>query len=309
MMSVDPFQIPHRNLRRPMYCDVGWDPPPYGGGLPDARHGDPFSVLGAHVDASGQRWLRCFQPGARAALAVDVSSGQPLSLLTQLHPDGVFEGMLGSAAGTHRLQFTWADGSVSTVDDPYRFPPVLGELDVWLLAEGRHKRLFEKLGAHALTLDGVAGTAFAVWAPNARRVAVVGDFNHWDERRHPMRLRRECGVWEIFLPHVTPGDLYKYEVKGADGALHLKADPIALRAELRPQTASVVQALLPVVPPSDARRAANGFAAPISIYEVHLGSWRRVPEEGDRWLTYRELADQLVPYARDIRSVLEGGGP
>jgi len=115
-----------------------------------------------------------------------------------------------------------------------------------------------------------------------------------------MRLRRECGVWEIFLPHVAPGDLYKYEVKGADGALHLKADPIALRAELRPQTASVVQPLLPVVPPSDARRAANGFAAPISIYEVHLGSWKRVPEEGDRWLTYRELADQLVPYARDL---------
>jgi 1,4-alpha-glucan branching enzyme len=266
-----------------------------------ARHGDPFSVLGAHVDASGQRWLRCFQPGARAALAVDVSSGQPLSLLTQLHPDGVFEGMLGSAAGTHRLQFTWADGSISTVDDPYRFPPVLGELDVWLLAEGTHLRPYETLGAQVRVMDGVSGTSFAVWAPNASRVSVVGDFNHWDGRIHPMRLRRECGVWEIFLPGIAEGARYKYEIRTADGhVLPQKADPYALQSELRPATASVVSHMPRLAPASAQRQQSNALDAPVSIYEVHLGSWRRKPEEGDRWLSWDELGDTLVPYAQDM---------
>jgi 1,4-alpha-glucan branching enzyme len=266
-----------------------------------ARHGDPFSVLGAHVDASGQRWLRCFQPGARAALAVDAGSGQPLSLLTQLHPDGVFEGMLGSAAGTHRLQFTWADGSSSTVDDPYRFPPVLGELDVWLLAEGTHLRPYETLGAQVRLMEGVSGTSFAVWAPNASRVSVVGDFNHWDGRIHPMRLRRECGVWEIFLPGIAEGARYKYEIRTADGhVLPQKADPYALQSELRPATASVVSHMPRLAPASPQRQQSNALDAPVSIYEVHLGSWRRKPEEGDRWLSWDELGDTLVPYAQDM---------
>jgi 1,4-alpha-glucan branching enzyme len=266
-----------------------------------ARHGDPFSVLGAHVDASGQRWLRCFQPGARAALAVDAGSGQPLSLLTQLHPDGVFEGMLGSAAGTHRLQFTWADGSSSTVDDPYRFPPVLGELDVWLLAEGTHLRPYETLGAQVRVMEGVSGSSFAVWAPNASRVSVVGDFNHWDGRIHPMRLRRECGVWEIFLPGIAEGARYKYEIRTADGhVLPQKADPYALQSELRPATASVVSHMPRLAPASPQRQQSNALDAPVSIYEVHLGSWRRKPEEGDRWLSWDELGDTLVPYAQDM---------
>jgi 1,4-alpha-glucan branching enzyme len=266
-----------------------------------ARHGDPFSVLGAHVDASGQRWLRCFQPGARAALAVDASSGQPLSLLTQLHPDGVFEGMLGNAAGTHRLQFTWADGSSSTVDDPYRFPPVLGELDVWLLAEGTHLRPYETLGAQVRVMEGVSGSSFAVWAPNASRVSVVGDFNHWDGRIHPMRLRRECGVWEIFLPGIAEGARYKYEIRTADGhVLPQKADPYALQSELRPATASVVSHMPRLAPASPQRQQSNALDAPVSIYEVHLGSWRRKPEEGDRWLSWDELGDTLVPYAQDM---------
>lgn len=266
-----------------------------------ARHGDPFSVLGAHVDASGQRWLRCFQPGARAALAVDAGTGQPLSVLTQLHPDGVFEGMLGSAAGTHRLQFTWADGSSSTVDDPYRFPPVLGELDVWLLAEGTHLRPYETLGAQVRVMEGVSGTSFAVWAPNASRVSVVGDFNHWDGRIHPMRLRRECGVWEIFLPGIAEGARYKYEIRTADGhVLPQKADPYALQSELRPATASVVSHMPRLAPASAQRQQSNALDAPVSIYEVHLGSWRRKPEEGDRWLSWDELGDTLVPYAQDM---------
>jgi 1,4-alpha-glucan branching enzyme len=266
-----------------------------------ARHGDPFSVLGAHADASGQRWLRCFQPGARAALAVDADNGQPLSMLTQLHPDGVFEGMLGSTAGAWKLQFTWADGSSSTVDDPYRFPPVLGELDVWLLAEGTHLRPYETLGAQIRVLQGTSGASFAVWAPNASRVSVVGDFNHWDGRIHPMRLRRECGVWEIFLPGIAEGARYKYEIRTADGhVLPQKADPYALQSELRPATASVVSHMPRLAPASAQRQQSNALDAPVSIYEVHLGSWRRKPEEGDRWLSWDELADTLVPYAQDM---------
>jgi 1,4-alpha-glucan branching enzyme len=266
-----------------------------------ARHGDPFSVLGAHADASGQRWLRCFQPGARAALAVDADNGQPLSMLTQLHPDGVFEGMLGSTAGAWKLQFTWADGSSTTVDDPYRFPPVLGELDVWLLAEGTHLRPYETLGAQIRVLQGTSGASFAVWAPNASRVSVVGDFNHWDGRIHPMRLRRECGVWEIFLPGIAEGARYKYEIRTADGhVLPQKADPYALQSELRPATASVVSHMPRLAPASAQRQQSNALDAPVSIYEVHLGSWRRKPEEGDRWLSWDELADTLVPYAQDM---------
>ena len=266
-----------------------------------ARHGDPFSVLGAHADASGQRWLRCFQPGARAALAVEADNGQPLSVLTQLHPDGVFEGMLGSTAGAWRLQFTWADGSSVTVDDPYRFPPVLGELDVWLLAEGTHLRPYETLGAQIRVMEGISGASFAVWAPNASRVSVVGDFNHWDGRIHPMRLRRECGVWEIFLPGIAEGARYKYEIRTADGhVLPQKADPYALQSELRPATASVVSHMPRLAPALAQRQQSNALDAPVSIYEVHLGSWRRKPEEGDRWLSWDELADTLVPYAQDM---------
>ena len=148
---------------------------------------------------------------------------------------------------------------------------------------------------------GVEGVRFAVWAPNARRVSVVGPFNHWDGRRHPMRFRRECGVWEIFLPGVFEGARYKFEVIGQDGELlPLKVDPYAHRAELRPANASIVEALPDPVPASDERRRANALDAPMSVYEVHLGSWRRVVEDGNRWLNWDELAGQLVPYARDL---------
>jgi 1,4-alpha-glucan branching enzyme len=200
----------------------------------------------------------------------------------------------------------WSDGSATTLDDPYRFPPVLGEMDAWLLAEGSHRRPCETLGAVRRVHEDVDGTGFAVWAPNASQVSVVGDFNHWDARRHPMRLRRECGVWEIFLPGVHEGARYKYRLRDAAAeALPLKADPYALRSELRPATASVVAPLPAVVPGSDARWRANALDAPVSIYEVHAGSWRRAHDERDehahgahgRFLDWRELADALVPYA------------
>ncbi len=183
--------------------------------------------------------------------------------------------------------------------------PVLGDLDVYLLGEGTHLRVYEVLGAHVRTFDGVAGTAFAVWAPNARRVSVVGDFNDWDGRRNPMWLRRECGVWELFVPGVGTGARYKYELEDGHGRLlPLRADPFGTYGELRPRNASIVWDAPPFAWTDGAWLAGRGARqhrdAPISIYEVHLGSWRRKPEEGNRFLTYRELAAELIPYARDL---------
>lgn len=260
-------------------------------------HGEPFAALGAHQTEGG--WvLRALLPGAVSVAAVDRAAGHTIAVLERIPGSDVFEAPIAQHAD-YRFEVDWGTHR-QALEDPYRFGLLLGEMDIWLLGEGTHHRPYEQLGAHPMSIDGVDGTRFAVWAPSARRVSVVGSFNNWDGRRHGMRLRRECGVWEIFLPHVGPGDLYKYEIKGADGKLHLKADPVAFRAELRPQTASVVHSLPPVVPPDEVRRRANAFDAPISVYEVHLGSWRRVPEDGDRWLSYRELADQLVPYAKDL---------
>ena len=161
-------------------------------------------------------------------------------------------------------------------------------------------RAFEKMGAHPITMSGVAGTNFAVWAPNARRVSVVGDFNDWDGRRNPMRLHPGAGIWEIFLPGVAPGACYKYELKTRDGGLLLKADPYAFEAERSPRTASVVCPVpLPCTPASQTVPRADRHA-PVSIYEVHLGSWRRVPDKGNRSLSYRELAGTLVPYVKEM---------
>ena len=275
--------------------------------LHHAAHGDPFAVLGLHADsADGRFWLRVLLPGATEVAVLAAVNGELLGTLTPRHIDGFFEGRIDAAEPlNYRLQVRWADGHSAIVDDPYRFPPVLGELDLWLLGEGKHLRPFEVLGATQRVMLGVNGTSFAVWAPNASQVSVVGDFNHWDARRHPMRLRRECGVWEIFLPAVAAGDRYKYQIRASDGqVLPLKADPYALQCELRPATASIVARMPAAVPPSEARQRANALDAPISIYEVHLGSWRRQHDatsglEG-RWLTWDELASTLVPYASDM---------
>ncbi|MEY4751236.1 MAG: hypothetical protein RIQ60_3450 [Pseudomonadota bacterium] len=274
--------------------------------LRNAAHGDPFSVLGVHTDEDGVRWLRAFLPGAAQ---VDVQAADGLTLLFALEPrldDGFFEaripaGVLDSSPADYRLKVRWHDGQQAVVDDPYRFPAVLGEMDVWLMGEGTHLRPYEVMGATERELLGVAGTSFAVWAPNASRVSVVGDFNHWDGRRHPMRLRRECGVWEIFLPGISAGTRYKYEIRSRDGhLLPQKADPYALQGELRPATASVVARMPAAIAPSEARKAANALDAPVSIYEVHLSSWRRKTENGNRWLNWDELADDLVAYTREM---------
>jgi 1,4-alpha-glucan branching enzyme len=270
--------------------------------LVEARHGDPFAVLGPHEGDNGRAELRVFMPDARAVVALEAATGVEIARLERRHPAGFFVGPLGRPLGTpYRLRVAWGEATVE-LEDPYRFPPVLGEVDVWLLAEGTHHRPFERLGARPLTLLGVEGVAFTVWAPAAGRISVVGDFNLWDGRRHPMRLRRECGVWELFLPGVALGSRYKFEIRTPEGwLLPLKADPYGGAAELRPATASIVA---PPPPPAagdpEARRRANALDAPVAIYEVHLGSWRRKPEEGNRFLTWRELGDELVPYVAEM---------
>ncbi len=273
--------------------------------LQQAEHHDPFSVLGMRQQGPAV-WVHAVLPGALQVQVLERATGEPVAELQRLGPTDVFGGRMGRRRKVfdYQLQVTWAplqpqeEPPVTVMEDPYRFPPVLGEMDAWLLSEGTHKRPYECLGAHLREMDGVPGVAFAVWAPNARRVSVIGDFNRWDGRCHPMRLRRECGVWEIFVPGLVEGTLYKFEILASSGERLLKADPFAFRAELRPDTASVVQALPAMQTIAKKRRDANAFDQPISIYEVHLGSWRKA--EGWRWLSYRELADTLVPYAKDM---------
>jgi 1,4-alpha-glucan branching enzyme len=266
------------------------------------REGDPFAVLGPHPLGTGIV-IRTFQPSARSVTIVD-DAGETLVEGIRTDPAGLFEGFCLARPERYRLRIEDAHG-VRTIDDPYRFGPILGEMDAWLFAQGNHLELYRVLGAHLTEIDGVRGTRFAVWAPNALRVSVVGDWNRWDGRVNPMRLRREVGVWELFLPGVGDGARYKYELLGPRGnLLPLRADPFAFRSELRPANASVV------TPPSSYVWRDDGWLrmrgdhqrrdAPVTIYEVHLGSWRRVPEADDRFLTYRELAEQLVPYVADL---------
>ena len=269
------------------------------------EHGDPFAVLGVHADSKDRLWLRSLQPGALSVSALDADSGQLLVELVERQLDalggasGFFEAsILGrSKPIKYRLRVVWP-GGVQELEDPYRFPAVLGELDVWLLAEGSHLRPYERLGAHIRELEGIQGTAFAVWAPDAQRVAVVGDFNGWDGRRHPMRLRRECGVWEIFLPGVGDGARYKFEIRASNGEiLPLKADPYGFAAEMRPSTASIVTAL-PKINRLGTIGAASRLGAPVAIYEVHLGSWRRTEDGG--FPDWQRLAETLIPYVVDL---------
>lgn len=268
------------------------------GALMRAEHGDPFAVLGPHQTDEGLE-IRALLPGAKFVTVMQSGSGWPLAELVRQGGSDLFAGLVPASEARlgYRFHIDWG-GHTSLLEDPYRFPPVLGETDVWLLAEGTHLRPFEQLGAHLREMDGVRGVAFAVWAPNARRVSVVGDFNQWDGRRHMMRFRRECGVWEIFAPHVAPGDSYEFEILSAHGHVLRKADPFAFSARLRPDTACVVQPLPPPAKVPTVRAQANARNAPISIYEVHMGSWRR--KNGHEWLDYRELAETLVPYVHDM---------
>jgi len=263
------------------------------------RHGDPFSVLGLHK--RGGTWVvTAFVPGAERLWVLTGKAGNA-SEATQVEGlPGLFVCPIKRKAD-YRLRAE-GHGSVWDFDDPFRFAPVLGELDEYLLGEGTHRRLWTVLGGHVITHEGVAGVHFAVWAPNAERVSVVGDFNIWDGRRHPMRRRGATGVWETFVPGLGEGATYKYEILGAGGQmLPLKSDPVGFGSEHPPANASVVRTISGDW--SDAgwmasRGGAQNIEAPISVYEVHLGSWRRAP--GDRMLSYLELAGQLVDYAADM---------
>jgi 1,4-alpha-glucan branching enzyme len=270
--------------------------PPEAYAIVEGRHPDPFHYLGRHTENDGPV-VRVFLPEAADVAVID-ESGRTSSL-RRVHEAGLFVGPLPGVAPRYHVRARYGQQIVE-LEDPYRFPPVLSDLDLYLLGEGTHMRLYDKLGAHPLVLDGVAGVAFVVLAPNARRVSVVGDFNAWDGRRHAMRVRGN-GFWEIFVPAARTGDKYKYEIIGPGGTLlPLKSDPVAFGAELRPRTASVVVDLDALPRPQPGPAGANALSAPISIYEVHLGSWRRRPQENNRWLTYRELAEELPAYARDL---------
>ncbi len=266
-----------------------------------ARHGDPFAVLGQHDTPAGAV-VRAFVPYADRLLAVS-PDGTEHELEQRLDAPGFFEGPVPDGRVRYRLR-AGNPGGTWDLDNPYSFGPVLGSLDDHLFIEGTHQELYRQLGAHPRQHEGVEGVHFAVWAPNAQRVSVVGDFNDWDGRRLAMRKRIESGIWEIFAPGVAPGTRYKYEILGRDGRLlPLKADPVGFQGELRPSTASQV------VDPTPYRWTDHAYLAeraegdkrrkPMSTYEVHLGSWKR-KDGGTGFLTYAELADELIPYAVDL---------
>ena len=259
---------------------------------------DPFAVLGAHPLEDG--WaVRTLRPDAVSVEVVDEDGSRYET--SQLHGGGIYEARLPKQPGDYRVEVTYGDGAggthTQTVDDPYRWMPTLGEMDVYLLGEGRHERLWEVLGSHVRRYETprgtVEGVSFAVWAPNARGVKVTGDFDYWQARAYPMRSLGSSGVWEIFIPGVQVGSRYKFHVLGADGEWREKSDPLAFQTEVPPANASIV---------TESRhdwaddewmtgRAQGGWhERPMSIYEVHAGSWRQ-------GLTYRELADELVDYA------------
>ncbi len=270
-----------------------------------ASHGDPFGVLGMH-QADGTLVVRVFRPDVRAVVVRETAGAGRTFPAALVHPDGFFEARLTEVEQpfAYDFQFTSHEGKEWCEHDPYSFGVILGQLDLHLFGEGQHWQLYDKLGAHLTEIGGVTGTAFHVWAPNAQRVSVVGDFNAWDGRRHTMRKLLGCGVWEIFLPGVAEGAHYKFEVKTCQGAIVLKSDPFAFFGQHSTSTASLVFDLHRYQWADDdwmqARKAKEWHRSPVSIYEVHLGSWQRKPEEGDRYLSYRELADTLLPYVLEM---------
>ncbi|MBX4909872.1 MULTISPECIES: 1,4-alpha-glucan branching protein GlgB [Rhizobium] len=268
--------------------------------LIEGRHGDPFSILGPH-ESGGMTIVRVYLPGAEGVDLIEAASGRVVAPFSIAHPSGLFAAAMGSRM-PYRLRITWPDGEQIT-EDPYSFGLLLGELDLHLISEGTHYSLSRTLGAVEMSVDDVAGVRFAVWAPNARRVSVVGDFNAWDGRRNPMRLRQSAGVWELFVPRLAPGERYKFEIIDPHGnCLPQKADPVARASEAAPSTASIVASSMRFRWTDDnwmkGRSRQQRLEGPISVYEVHAGSWLR--ENGGRSLDWVELSQRLVPYVRDM---------
>ena len=266
------------------------------------EHPDPFSYLGMHEEGEGRIVVRAFVPGARS-VSVIAEDGRPLGELEPGGAEGFFSGPVETEGRVAYKLRAHNDGGEWEFEDPYRFPSAVNEYDLYLFGEGNHLGLYEWMGAHVREVEDVRGVLFTVWAPNASRVSVVGPFNGWDGRRHAMRKHHAAGVWEIFIPGLGGGESYKYEIKGPHGNfMPLKADPFGTRAEPLPGTASVVH---------DAsshpwgdwewmedRSRRNAHDSPISIYEVHLGSWRR--NQDGTYLSYDQLAEQLVPYVSEM---------
>lgn len=265
--------------------------------LANGRCRDPFAFLGIH-DADDGVVIRTFQPNAEKVAVI--SDGKVVMEMEKIDARGFFAAALAGKTRdlSYRLLVTYPHTTLD-LEDPYRFQSHLSDLDNWLLAEGKHIRPYERLGAHLVTQNEVGGVHFTVWAPNAQRVSVVGDFNRWDGRVHSMRHHPSTGLWDIFVPNVAKGSVYKYEILDRNGVLRLKSDPYAFASQFRPETASVVAGLPPIVEKDAARIQANQFDQPISVYEVHLGSWRRNPEN-NYWLSYEELAAELIPYVKEM---------
>ena len=273
--------------------------------------GDPFDVLGVHAVALGSGpgvVVRAFLSGARRVAALDLNPGKETEM-PLINDAGLFELVLEGKReiAPYRLKVDFGAGLTSTFYDSYSFSPVLSEYDLYLFNQGNHYEIYEKLGAHVIRHQGTSGVLFAVWAPSAARVSVVGDFNQWNGRRHMMRCRGASGIWEIFVPHLGPRLLYKFEIRTTDGTILIKADPFAFCFEKRPKTACVVYDLNRFVWTDQewmtSRSAHKPLTRPMSVYEVHLGSWRQHGEAEDpaqAWLTYREAAEELVPYVKEM---------
>jgi 1,4-alpha-glucan branching enzyme len=280
--------------------------------LANATNGDPFAVLGPHagrVDGQDTLVLRTLQLDADRVDVLRLDEArEPVSVtrMQRVHPAGIYESAFPNVVQPFRYRFrvSGPDGRSRDIEDPYRFPRVMGDVDLHLLGEGNHLRMWERLGSHVMMLDGVEGTYFSVWAPNADRVSVVGEWNQWDGRMHPMRVLFPNGIWELFIPGVDAGSRYKFEIRSRlHGAVFLKADPCAQYAEVPPATASVVwQSNRYEWRDRDwmAHRAQAGAwrDRPMAVYEVHLGSWRHHPD--GRVYSYRDLARELVSYVKDM---------
>lgn len=272
------------------------------------EHSDPFSILGMHTVADGRSHkteIRAFLPEAVRAWVVHAETLR-MHQMKRLDPDGFYLLKFpGRKMFPYRLAVEMADGMRDEFIDPYSFGPVMTDYDIYLIGEGSHYRNYDKLGAHVTAVNGVSGVHFAVWAPNARTVSVIGDFNRWDNRRHPMRIRGSSGVWELFISGLEAGGIYKFSIKSAVGGHEtVKADPYGFFSEHRPKSASIVYDINKYEWNDDEwveqRSTTNWSEKPVSIYEVHLGSWMRVPEEDDRVLTYRELAATLIEYVKKM---------
>jgi len=275
----------------------------------NANHWDPFQVLGNHIilkERIKAVAVRAFLPEAEETWVVETKTKKSFPM-QKIHKAGFFEVIITEKKDIfpYRIRIKSYDGAISEFYDPYAFLPVLTDFDLHLIGEGSHYKTYEKLGTHIMEINGIKGVHFAVWAPNARRVSVIGDFNRWDGRRHPMRILSASGIWEIFIPGLNEGELYKYEIKSRHKKqIFEKADPYAFYSEIRPKSASIIHDINKYqwndTEWMKMRSKKNWLESPVSIYEVHLGSWMRVPEENNRYLTYRELAERLIRYAKKM---------